>query len=97
MHQTCVVGVLGEHNNNVEDTRAINTVLLIAKTYIMKFNYEQSALSRVDLARLFIYKVMIWGKLHENDVFVKPSQMFEEMVSANWYLVIVSQYCLHRM
>lgn len=27
-------------------------------------------------------------------VFVKLSQMFEEMFSANWYLVTVSQFCL---
>ena len=47
----------------------------------MKCKCEQSALSRVALARWFIYKVMVLSKLHDRDViFVKLSQMFAEMV-----------------
>ena len=72
--------VLGVYNNNVDDTRAINTIVLIVKAYIMKCKYEQSALSRVALARWFIYKVMVLSKLHDRDVFFKLSQMFAEMV-----------------
>ena len=72
--------VLGVYNNNVDDTRAINTIVLIVKAYIMKCKYEQSALSRVALARWFIYKVMVLSKLHDRDVFSKLSQMFAEMV-----------------
>ena len=34
--------VLGVYNNNVDDTRAINTIVLIVKAYIMKCKYEQS-------------------------------------------------------
>ena len=73
----CVLGVC---NNNVDDTRAIKTIVLIVKTYIMKCKYEQSALSRVALARWFIYKVMVLSKLHGRDVFLKLSQMFAAMV-----------------
>ena len=72
--------VLGVYNNNVDDTRAINTIVLMVKAYIMKCKYEQSALSRVALARWFIYKVMVLSKLHERDVVLKLSQMFAEMV-----------------
>ena len=72
--------VLGVFDNNVDDTRAINTIVLIVKAYIMKCKYEQSALSRVALARWFIYKVMVLSKFYDRDVFVKLSQMFAEMV-----------------
>ena len=72
--------VLGVYNNNVDDTREINTIVLIVKAYIMKCKYEQSALSCVALARWFIYKVMVLSKLHDRDVFFKLSQMFAEMV-----------------
>ena len=61
-------------NDNVDDSRAINTILLIVKAYIMKCTYEQSALSRVAIARWFICKVMVLGKLYDRDVFVKLSQ-----------------------
>ena len=70
--------VLGVYNNNVDDSRAITTVLLIVKAYIMKCKCEQSALFRVALARWFTCKVMFFGKLH--DVLVKLSQMFTEKV-----------------
>ena len=73
----CVLGVC---DNNVDDTRAINTIVLIVKAYIMKCKYKQSALSRVALARWFIYKVMVLSKFYDSDVFVKLSQMFVEMV-----------------
>ena len=56
--------------------------------YIMKYKYEQSALSRVALARRFIYKVMVLGTLHDPDIFVKLSQIW-----TNLYYIIVSQYC----
>ena len=46
----------------------------------MKCKYEQSALSRVPLARWFIYKVVVLSKLHDRDVFLKLSQMFAEMM-----------------
>ena len=72
--------VLGLFDNSVDDTRAINTILLILKAYIMKCKYEQSALSRVALARWFIYKVMVLSKFYDHDVFVKLLQMFAEMV-----------------
>ena len=65
--------VLGEYNNNVDDTRAINTIVLIVKAYIMKCKYEQSGLSRAALARWFIYIVMVLSKLHDHYVFVKLS------------------------
>ena len=68
------------YNNNVDDSRAINTILLIVKACIMKCKYEQSALFRVTLTRWFIYKVMVLGKFHDRDVFVKLSQIFAEMV-----------------
>ena len=35
--------LLGVYNNNVDDTRTINTIVLIVKAYIMKCKYEQSA------------------------------------------------------
>ena len=72
--------VLGVYNNNVDDTRAINTIVLIVKAYIMKCKYEQGALSGVALARWFIYKVIVLSKLHDRDVFLKLSQIFAEMV-----------------
>ena len=72
--------ILDVYNNNVDDSRARNTILLIVKAYIMKCKYEQSALSRVALAKWFIYKVMVWGKLYGRDVFVKFLQMLAEMV-----------------
>ena len=75
--RSCILGV---YNNNADDTRAINTIVLIVKAYIMKCKYEQSALSCVVLARWFIYKVMVLSKLHDRDVFLKLSQMFAEMV-----------------
>ena len=67
--------VLGVYNNNVDDIRAINTIVLIGKC-----KYEQCALSRVALARWFIYKVMVLSKLYDRDVFVNLLQMFSEMV-----------------
>ena len=37
MNQTCVRGcVLGVCDNNVDDTKAINTIVLIVKAYIMQ-------------------------------------------------------------
>ena len=63
----------------------MNTHLLMVKPYVMKCMYGQSALSRVALARSFIYKLMIMGKLHDHDVFFKLVQMFAEMVRTNLY------------
>ena len=63
---------------------------------MMQCKYQQSALFRVALARWFIYRVMILGKLHDHNVFVKHSHMFakwSELV-INLYYVSVSQYCL---
>ena len=85
--------VLGVYNNNVDDSRAINTIVLIVKSYIMKCKYEQSAFSRVALTRWFTYKVMVLVKLHDRDVyFVKLSQMFAQMVWTNLHYVIDSQF-----
>ena len=42
-----------------------------------------------NLARRFIYKVMIVGKLHDHDLFVTLLQLFAEKVWSRLYFIVV--------
>ena len=44
----------------------------------MNCKYDRGVLPRVAFVRIFMYKVMVVGRLYENYVFVQLSQMFEE-------------------
>ena len=71
--RSCILGVYDE---NVDNVKIINTVMLLVKMYIMNCKYDWGVLSRVAFVRIFMYKVMLLGRLYENDVFVQLAQMF---------------------
>ena len=56
--------------------KIINTVMLLVKMYIMNCKYDRGVLSRVAFVKIFVYKVMLLGRLCENDVFVQLVQLF---------------------
>ena len=73
--RSCILGVYDE---NVDNVKIINTVMLLVKMYIMNCKYDRGILSRVAFVRIFMYKVTLLGRLYENDVFVQLAQMFAE-------------------
>ena len=44
----------------------------------MNCKHDKDVLSRVAFVPIFMYKVMLLGRLYENDVFVQLAQMFAE-------------------
>ena len=73
--RSCILGVYDE---NVDNIKIINTVMLLVKMYVMNCKYDRGVLSRVAFVRIFMYKVTLLGRLYENDVFVQLAQMFAE-------------------
>ena len=63
---------------NIDNSRIINTVVLLVKMFIMHCKYDRNVLSRAAFIKRFMYDVMLLGKLYEKDVFVQLSQMFAE-------------------
>ena len=52
--------------------------MLLVKMHIMNCKYDRDILSRVAFVQIFMYKVMLLGRLYDNDVFVQLAQMFAE-------------------
>ena len=61
---------------NAENSRIINTIMLLVKMYIMKCKYEKCDLGRIAFVRMFAHKVMLLSRTHDNDIFVQLAQMF---------------------
>ena len=70
--------ILGVYDENVDNVKIINTVMLLVKMYIMNCKYAKGILFRVAFVEIIMYKVMLLGRLYENDVFVQLAQMFAE-------------------
>ena len=47
--------------------------------YIMNCKYDRSVLSGVAFAQIFVYKVMVLGRLYDNNVFAELSQCFQKL------------------
>ena len=72
--RSCILGVYDE---NVDNVKILNTVMLLVKMYIMNCIYDRGVLSRVAFIRI-LFLIMLLGRLYENDVFVQLAQMFAE-------------------
>ena len=59
--------------------------MLLVKMYIMNCKYDRGVLSRVAFVQIFMYKVMLLGRLYENDVLVQLAQMFGRNLTYNPY------------
>ena len=70
--------MLGVYDTNTDNSRIINTVMLLVKMFIMHCEYDRNVSSRVAFTKKFMYNVMLLGRLYEKDVFVQLSQMFAE-------------------
>ena len=70
--------ILGVYNINIDNSRIINTVMLLVKMFIMHCKYDRNVLSRVAFIKRFMYDMMFLGRLYEKDAFVQLSQMFAE-------------------
>ena len=68
--------ILGIYDVNDENSRIINTIMLLVKMYIMKCKYETCDLSRLAFVRMFAHKVMLLSRTQDNDIFVQLAQMF---------------------
>ena len=78
-HKCSCSCILGVYDVNVDNAKIINTVMLLVKMYIINFcKYDRSVLFRVAFVQIFIYKVMLLGRLYDNDVFVQLTQMFAD-------------------
>ena len=73
--RSCILGV---YDSNIDNSRIINTVMLLVKMFIMHCKYDRNVLSRVAFTKKFMYNVMLLGRFYEKDVFVQLSQMFAE-------------------
>ena len=70
--RSCVLGV----NNEVEDSRALNTIMLLVKSFIMNCKYDKCVLSTASLARIFKQKVTLLSRVFDQDVLVQLAMMF---------------------
>ena len=66
------------YDSNIDNSRIINTVMLLVKMFIMHCKYDRNVWYRVAFTKKFMYNVMLLGRLYEKDVFVQLSQMFAE-------------------
>ena len=73
--RSCILCV---YDANVDNAKIINTVMLLVKMYIMNCKYDRGVLFRVAFVQIFMYNVMLLGRLYDNDVFVQLAQMFTE-------------------
>ena len=72
---SCIFSVF---DTNIDNSRNINTVMLLVKMFIMHCEYDRNVLSRVAFTKRFMYNVILIGTLYEKDVFVQLSQMCAE-------------------
>ena len=63
-------------NNEVEHSRALNTIMLLVKSSIMNCKYDKCVLSTASLARIFKQKVTLLSRVFDTDVFVQLAMMF---------------------
>ena len=71
--RSCILGI---YDVNAENSRIINTIMLLVKMYIMKCKYETCDISRIAFVRMFAHKVMLLSRTQDNDIFVQLAQMF---------------------
>ena len=65
----------------------------MVKMYIMNCKYDGSVLFRVAFVQIFMYKVMLLGRLSSNDVFVHLVQMFAETLNSYPYFECILIVC----
>ena len=70
--RSCVLGV----NNEVEYFRALNTIMLSVKIFIMNYMYDKCVLSTASLARIFKEKVTLLSRVFNQGVLVQLAMMF---------------------
>ena len=70
--------ILGVYDINTDNSRIINTVMLLVKMFILHCKYDRKVLSRVAFIKRCMYDVILLGRLYEKYVFVQLSQMFAE-------------------
>ena len=68
----CGLGV----NNEVEHSRALNTIMLLVKSFIINCKYDKCVLSTASLARICKQKVTLLSRVFDHDVFVQLAMMF---------------------
>ena len=54
--RSCILGI---YDVNAENSRIINTIMLLVKMYVMKCKYEKCDLCRIAFVRMFAHKVML--------------------------------------
>ena len=70
--RSCVLGV----NNEVEHSRALNTLMLVVKSFIMNCKYDKCVLPTASLASIFKQKVTLLSRVFDQDVLVQLAMMF---------------------
>ena len=70
--RSCVLGV----NNEVEDSRALNTIMLLVKSFIMNCKYDKCVLPTTSLPRIIKEKVTLLSRVFDQDVLVQLAMMF---------------------
>ena len=68
-------GVLGV-NNEIEHSRALNTIMLLVKSFIMNCKYDKCVLSTASLARIFKQKKTLLSIVFDQNVFVQLAMTF---------------------
>ena len=63
--RSCILGI---YDVNAENSRIINTIMLLVKMYIMKCKYETCDLCRIAFVRMFAHKVILLSRTHDNDI-----------------------------
>ena len=63
--------ILGVYNTNIDNSRIMNTVMLLVKMDAVNGKYYRNVLSTVAFTKKrFMYNVMLLGVLYDNDVFL---------------------------
>ena len=70
--RSCVLGV----NNEVERSMALNTIMVLVKSFIMNCKDDRCVLSTASLARIFKQKITLLSRVFDQDVFVQFAMMF---------------------
>ena len=83
--RSCVLGV----NNEVEHDRALNTIMLLVKSFIMNCKYDKCVLSTASLTRIFKQKVTLLSRVFDQDVFI---QLANDILSLRWMHYTTIQY-----
>ena len=64
--RSCVLGV----HNDVKHSRALNTIMLLVKSFIMNCKYDKCVLLTASLARILKQKVTLLSRVFDQDVVI---------------------------